>query len=68
MLKNFATENTSYTEKLEKLREGYTDNSDLQSTSVRLTNIPRIVTIERVRGYLNQFGTVVECYPGEFSA
>lgn len=68
MLENFTTENTSYTEKLEKLREGYMDNSDLQSPSVWLLNIPSVVTIERVRGYVNQFGTVVECYPSEFSA
>jgi len=61
-----STENLSYTQKLEKLREGLADNSDLQSTNIALTNIPTFVTVERVTEYVNKFGTAVKCYPSEF--
>lgn len=61
-------ENISYTEKLETLREGFIDNSDLQSTYICLMNIPKFVETERVKEYVSKFGTVVECYPCEFFA
>lgn len=60
-------ENLTYTEKLAKLRDGFIDNSDLQSTTINFINIPSIVTVERVREYVSKFGTVVECAPSEFS-
>jgi len=68
ILEKSTTESLSYTEKLEKLREGFTDNSDLQSPNVGLTNIPNVVAIEHVRDYVSKFGTVVECYPSKCSA
>lgn len=67
MLDKSTPENISYTEKLEKLREGFIDNSDLQSTYICLMNIPSVVTAERVREYVSKFGTVVECHPSKFS-
>lgn len=67
MLKN-SPGNLSYTEKLEKLREDFADNSDLQGDDISLTNIPHFVEAERVREYISKFGTVVECFPGEFPA
>lgn len=70
MLESFADptiEKISYAEKLAKLREGFADNSDLQSTTLNISNIPNIVKIEPVREYVSQFGTVVECHPSKFS-
>lgn len=68
ILSKSTPENISYTEKLETLREGFIDNSDLQSTYICLMNIPGVVTTERVKEYVSKFGTVVECHPSEFFA
>jgi hypothetical protein len=68
MLAGSTTENISYTKKLENLREGFTDNSDLETTHISLMNIPSVVMAESVRGYVSKFGTVVECFPSEFVA
>jgi hypothetical protein len=68
MLIESATANTSYTEKLARLREGWTDNSDLQSTYIYLNNIPHVVTVDPVKQYVSKFGTVIQCYPGESPA
>jgi len=62
-LANPTTEKTSYAEKLATLCEGFADNSDLQSTTINLSNIPNVATIERVKEYVSKFGTVVECHP-----
>jgi hypothetical protein len=65
MLADSTTSSLPYTEKSAKLREGWADNSDLQSTDIYLTNIPSIVTVERVKEYVSKFGTVIECYPSK---